>query len=182
MAEREGFEPSVEVLPLRRFSKPLPSATRPPLHWSQLYAGFPIICGAGDDRRNTSKRAVILPQAMWEVQAIREVVSRKTLEGKQHRLTRLSVWFTEVRAVFRKLDESGARLRMLDRSWLCAASGRSGEWFRVTEFNMAGSDDAAGCQHVQHGSFLSFLFAVHSAQLYVVNQGREDVHHVFLRC
>ena len=30
-AEREGFEPSVEVLPLRRFSKPLPSATRPPL-------------------------------------------------------------------------------------------------------------------------------------------------------
>ena len=39
MAEREGFEPSVEVLPLRRFSKPLPSATRPPLHWSQLYTG-----------------------------------------------------------------------------------------------------------------------------------------------
>src|SRR5207253_5316764 len=31
VAEREGFEPSVEVLPLRRFSKPLPSATRPPL-------------------------------------------------------------------------------------------------------------------------------------------------------
>jgi hypothetical protein len=47
LAEREGFEPSVEVLPLRRFSKPLPSATRPPLHWSQLYAGFPIICDAG---------------------------------------------------------------------------------------------------------------------------------------
>ena len=47
VAEREGFEPSVEVLPLRRFSKPLPSATRPPLHWSQLYAGFPIICDAG---------------------------------------------------------------------------------------------------------------------------------------
>lgn len=31
MAEREGFEPSVEILSLRRFSKPLPSATRPPL-------------------------------------------------------------------------------------------------------------------------------------------------------
>ncbi len=30
LAEREGFEPSVE-LPLRRFSKPVPSATRPPL-------------------------------------------------------------------------------------------------------------------------------------------------------
>ena len=31
LAEREGFEPSVEILSLRRFSKPLPSATRPPL-------------------------------------------------------------------------------------------------------------------------------------------------------
>ena len=30
VAEREGFEPSVE-LPLRRFSKPVPSAARPPL-------------------------------------------------------------------------------------------------------------------------------------------------------
>ena len=47
MAEREGFEPSVEIFSLRRFSKPLPSATRPPLHWSQLYAGIPIICDAG---------------------------------------------------------------------------------------------------------------------------------------
>ena len=70
---------------------------------------------------------------------------------------------------------------MLDRSWLRAAGSRSGEWFRVTEFNMAGPDDAAGCQHVQHGSFLSFLFTVHSAQLYVVDQGGEDLHRVFLR-
>lgn len=30
-AERARFELAVEVLPLRRFSKPLPSATRPPL-------------------------------------------------------------------------------------------------------------------------------------------------------
>src|SRR5262249_61743274 len=29
--EREGFEPSIEVYPLCRFSKPVPSATRPPL-------------------------------------------------------------------------------------------------------------------------------------------------------
>src|SRR4051812_30589536 len=29
--EREGFEPSIEVDPLCRFSKPVPSATRPPL-------------------------------------------------------------------------------------------------------------------------------------------------------
>src|SRR5688572_12029073 len=31
MAERGGFEPPVRVYPVRRFSKPLPSATRPPL-------------------------------------------------------------------------------------------------------------------------------------------------------
>ena len=30
-AERAGFEPAVAAIPLRRFSKPLPSATRPPL-------------------------------------------------------------------------------------------------------------------------------------------------------
>ena len=30
-AEREGFEPSVPVYPVRRFSKPLVSATHPPL-------------------------------------------------------------------------------------------------------------------------------------------------------
>ncbi len=40
MAERAGFEPAVGVT-LRRFSKPLPSATRPPLRaryfqWFQL--------------------------------------------------------------------------------------------------------------------------------------------------
>jgi hypothetical protein len=37
VAEREGFEPSVEILSLRRFSKPLPSATRPPLHITMLW-------------------------------------------------------------------------------------------------------------------------------------------------
>ncbi len=31
LTEREGFEPSIEVDPLCRFSKPVPSATRPPL-------------------------------------------------------------------------------------------------------------------------------------------------------
>src|ERR1700753_3799805 len=30
-AEREGFEPSVQENPIRRFSKPVPSATRPSL-------------------------------------------------------------------------------------------------------------------------------------------------------
>ena len=37
MAEREGFEPSVRIFSLRRFSKPLPSATRPPLHDQLLW-------------------------------------------------------------------------------------------------------------------------------------------------
>ena len=32
-AEREGFEPSVALYELRRFSKPVPSATRPPLQY-----------------------------------------------------------------------------------------------------------------------------------------------------
>lgn len=37
LAEREGFEPSVEF-PLRRFSKPLLSATQPPLRLLNRYA------------------------------------------------------------------------------------------------------------------------------------------------
>ena len=44
---------------------------------------------------------------------------------------------------------------------------------------MAGSDDTAECQHVQRGSF---LFFVRSAQLYVLDRGREDVHRVFHLC
>jgi hypothetical protein len=47
---------------------------------------------------------------------------------------------------------------------------------------MAGSDNPAGCQHVQHGSFLSFLSALHSTQLHVLNQGRDDLHGAFLLC
>jgi hypothetical protein len=40
-----------------------------------------------DNRRKTSKRAVILPQAMWEVQAIREEDQEKVSEkiAKTHR-------------------------------------------------------------------------------------------------
>ena len=79
VAEREGFEPSVRVLPLRQFSKLLPSAARPPLHLFQPYAGFLIMCGVVDDRRITSNRGVILPQALWEVQAIREAEQQKIL-------------------------------------------------------------------------------------------------------
>ena len=41
LAERGGFEPPVRLYTVRRFSKPLPSATRPPLHqvWVSRCAG-----------------------------------------------------------------------------------------------------------------------------------------------
>ncbi len=47
---------------------------------------------------------------------------------------------------------------------------------------MAGSNNTAGCQHMQHGSFLSFLSALYFTQLHVLNQGRDDLHGVFLLC
>ena len=58
-------------------------------------------------------------------------------------------------------------LQMLDRSWLRAEGGNAGDGCRVTEFNMAGSNDTAECQHVQRGSFLSLA---RSAQLYVMDR------------
>ena len=70
-------------------------------------------------------------------------------------------------------------LRIPDRSWLRAEGANTGDAGRVTEFNMAGSDRTAECQHLQRGSF---LFLVRSAQLYVLDRGREDVHRVFLLC
>jgi len=69
---------------------------------------------------------------------------------------------------------------MRDCGCLCAARGGSSKWFRVTEFNMAWSDHAAGCQHMQHRSFLSLLLALHTAQLHVLDQRSDDVHLLFL--
>ncbi len=40
MAETEGFEPSVGVIPLRRFSKPLVSATHPRLRTGSADGGY----------------------------------------------------------------------------------------------------------------------------------------------
>ena len=81
MAEREGFEPSVEVSPYGSLAN---CCLRPLGH---LSTGLSSMRGSQssakqvDDRRKTSKRAVILPQAMWEVQAIREWI-KKNLRGK----------------------------------------------------------------------------------------------------
>ena len=70
-------------------------------------------------------------------------------------------------------------LRIPDRSWLRPGGGHAGNGCRVMEFNMAGSDDTAQCQHVQCGSL---LFRAQSAQIHVMDLGREEMHRVFLRC
>ena len=68
---------------------------------------------------------------------------------------------------------------MLDRSGLRAEGGNAGDGCRVTEFNMAGSDDTAECQHAQR---VTFLFCACAAQLHVMDRGREDVHRGFFLC
>ena len=80
VAEREGFEPSVEVSPYDSLAN---CCLRPLGH---LSTGLSSMRGSQssatqvDDHRKTSQRAVILPQAMWEVQAIREVDQEKLSE------------------------------------------------------------------------------------------------------
>jgi hypothetical protein len=66
MAEREGFEPSVRIFSLRRFSKPLPSATRPPLH-DQLLGVCPQ-AGRVVSAVTSLTSGLILPQPVQEVQ------------------------------------------------------------------------------------------------------------------
>jgi hypothetical protein len=46
--------------------------------------GFQSSATQVDDRWKTSKGAVILPQAMWEVQAIRAVEEEKLSEGDRN--------------------------------------------------------------------------------------------------
>ena len=58
-----------------------------------------------------------------------------------------------------------------------AEGSNSGDGCRITEFHMARSDDAAECQQLQGGSFLLHALFAH---LHVMDQGREDVHRVFL--
>ena len=41
LAERGGFEPPLRLLTVNRFSKPAPSATRPPLRWRQMRSCAP---------------------------------------------------------------------------------------------------------------------------------------------
>ena len=75
VAEREGFEPSVEILSLRRFSKPLPSATRPPLHIT--IDGLRRIHSGKRRQGGNHRRSGILPQLIGGVQE-RSNVSAET--------------------------------------------------------------------------------------------------------
>ena len=58
------------------------------------------------DYRKTSKGGVILPQAMWEVQAI-GVADREKLSKEMGDAVGLTAWFTEQDWVIRKFDEDG---------------------------------------------------------------------------
>jgi hypothetical protein len=75
LAEREGFEPSVEILSLRRFSKPLPSATRPPLHAQILEGITPASKAESVVRSGNHRRGAILPQPIGEAQESRVIGS-----------------------------------------------------------------------------------------------------------
>ena len=84
LAEREGFEPSVEVSPYGSLAN---CCLRPLGH---LSTGLSSMRGSQssatqvDDCWKTSKGAVILPQAMWEVQAIRTVDEEKLSGGDRN--------------------------------------------------------------------------------------------------
>jgi len=93
-----------------------------------------------DDHRKTSKRGVILLQAMREVQAIREVGQERLLADDGNGLGYVCGWSIPAG---------------------CARRGVTPAKGRVTEFKIAGSDDAASGQQVQRGSF---LLVVRSAQ------------------
>ena len=68
VAEREGFEPSVEILSLRRFSKPLPSATRPPLRANRLQGIMPAMRAGTVVLSDHRRRGVILHQPQGTAQ------------------------------------------------------------------------------------------------------------------
>lgn len=61
-----------------------------------------------DDCWKTSKRGVILPQAMWEVQAIREEGKEKLSRGDE-KLAGLIVWSGEIRSVFSQIGREQMR-------------------------------------------------------------------------
>lgn len=87
MAEREGFEPSVEVSPYGSLAN---CCLRPLGHLSTGFSSMRDSQSSATevgDYRKTSKGAVILPQAMWEVQAIGVADQEKLSEGdgKAHR-------------------------------------------------------------------------------------------------
>src|SRR5690242_17572018 len=67
LAETEGFEPSVPDLPVRRFSKPLVSATHPRLRIAAARAGYSGGLGErqGGRSRNCAGPALPSVRACW---------------------------------------------------------------------------------------------------------------------
>ena len=57
-ADRAGFEPAVEAVPLRRFSKPVPSATRPPVPGHAMIACSAPAVNYGQTGRLRQHRAL----------------------------------------------------------------------------------------------------------------------------
>ena len=80
VAEREGFEPSVEVSPYGSLAN---CCLRPLGHLStglSSMRGSHLSTMQVDDHGKACKPAVILPQARWEVQAIGKVDQEKLSE------------------------------------------------------------------------------------------------------
>ena len=85
VAEREGFEPSVEVSPYGSLAN---CCLRPLGHLSSDLSsmrGFPSVATKVDDRWKTNTGGMILPQATWTVQAIRTADEEKVSEGERNR-------------------------------------------------------------------------------------------------
>lgn len=129
----------------------------------------------------------------------------KNSRRETERLTGSVTWSTETQSVFCKLNEGrgevlcplpclfhvecgvvvprGQRYRVglwiSGRRRSSAEAGLTGEGCHVTEFNMAGSDHTACCQHVQ-GVLL--LILVRSAPQQVLKRRSKRGHRVFLLC
>ena len=88
VAEREGFEPSVEVSPYGSLAN---CCLRPLGHLSTGLSYVRVSHSSTlqvDDHRKACKRAVIIPQARWVVQAIHTIGQEKLSEEEDGKWSR----------------------------------------------------------------------------------------------
>ncbi len=88
LAEREGFEPSVEVSPYGSLAN---CCLRPLGHLSTGLSYVRVSHSSTlqvDDHRKACKRAVIIPQARWVVQAIHTIGQEKLSEEEDGKWSR----------------------------------------------------------------------------------------------